>query len=115
MTNELIVIPEDPEDAKLENYRIVYNGLQNPPQTAATLYQFLTALTGEYIPWQSCCPGHTTPWELIWRSYRVDLDQYRKTSKRGLIYIGPRGGYKTLSVAKLITSELLLKPNCHII
>lgn len=109
---EPIIIPEDPEEKKLNDYRTVYEFLKKPPQTSAELFQFLTALTGEFIPWEKTCPDHATPWDYIWHSYRMDSEKWRQSSKPNIAYIGPRGGYKTLSVAKLICAELLLKPNC---
>ncbi len=97
-------------------YDIVAEGIRNPPTTERGLYEFIVALTGEFIPFEPCCKeeGHVSPWDFIWRVYRGDLPQYQKSAKRNIVYIGSRAGYKTLSVAKVIAAELLLKPNCDV-
>jgi len=97
-----------------ESYEIVRDGIETPPTTQSGLYQFITALTGEYMPFDPVCEGHCTPWDYIWHSYRVDLPKYANKSNRNIVYVGPRAGYKTLSVAKLIAAELLLKPGVSI-
>lgn len=101
---------------KKHAYEIVVEGMKNAPTTQSGLYEFLVALTGEFIPFEPCCKaeGHVSPWDFIWRCYRGDLSQYQKTAKRNIIYIGSRAGYKTLSVAKIVAAELLLKPGCDI-
>src|SRR5574339_1164216 len=93
--------------SKEESYEIVRNGILSPPITQSGLYEFVTALTGEYIPFEPVCKDHCPPWDYIWHSYRVDLPKWEKKSNRNIVYIGPRAGYKTLSVAKLIAAELL--------
>jgi hypothetical protein len=99
---------------KEESYEIIHDALLNPPTTQSGLYSFLTALTGEFIPFEKVCEDHFTPWDYIWHSYRVDLPKWEHLAHRNVVYIGPRAGYKTLSVAKLIAAELLLKPNCSV-
>jgi hypothetical protein len=101
-----------PAQIVAKDEKILLHYLKNPPQREIELYTFLTALTHEPMPWQSICEDHCTPWDFIWYSYRVDLPQFREKTSRHLIYVGPRGGYKTLSVAKLIAAELLLKRGC---
>lgn len=93
--------------------QLVYQYIMNPPETQSELYEFLAALTGETIPFVKCCPDHASPWDYIWMSYRVDLPKWKDKSKPNLVYVGSRAGYKTLSMAKLIAAELLLKPNCR--
>jgi hypothetical protein len=100
-----------PEEAK-RNYEIVAEGLRNPPTTSADLYVWLAALTGFKLPHKKVCENHVTPWDFIWQAYRVDLPEYRDKAKRNMVYVGPRGGYKTIATAMLIAAEILLKPNC---
>ncbi len=101
-----------PEEATEVDFNTVTHYLKTAPATEAQLYEFLKALTGEPMPWKPCCANHVAPWAFIWRSYRMDLPEFKNQGKRGLIYVGPRGGYKSLSVAKLIAAELLTKPKC---
>ena len=102
--------------SKEESYRTVYEGIHNPPTTQSGLYKFITALTGgEHIPFKPVCTdlGHVTPWDFIWHTYRVDLPKFAKQSHRNVVYIGARGGYKTMSISKLIAAEMLLKNGCN--
>lgn len=99
---------------KEESYNIVMHYIANPPEKSSQLYEFITALTGENVVYEPVCKGHASPWDYLWHSYRVDLPKFDKVSHRNIVYIGPRAGYKTLTVAKLIAAELLLKPNCSI-
>ena len=99
----------------LESYKKVYDYLKNPPTNSSELYDWIYHFTGEKVPFKPVCSDHQTPWDLIWRSYRIDFPKWRLKTKRTLIAMGPRNGQKTLSEAKLISSELLLKPNCGII
>lgn len=94
-----------------ESVRIVLGGLAKPPTTSRGLYIFLMALTGEKVPYKKVCAHHSTPWDMIWESYRVDLPG-QKGAKKIAICVGPRDGQKTLSMAKLNVAELLLKANC---
>lgn len=83
------------------------------PKTSNELWNFIRRLTGHNIPYQPVCKDHVAPWQYIWHCYRADLEPYVKSSKRNIVYVGPRGGFKTISVAGLIASELLLKPRCE--
>lgn len=103
------------DDQDLENYRLVFDYINHPPQTAAELYEFLTALSGEIIPAHPICEGHGSPWAYIWRSYRIDLPEWKAKTRRNVICIGPRSGVKTLSQAKLIVAEMLMKKQCETI
>jgi len=105
MTDKILT-PEE------EDFKTVSFYLQNPPRNKQELYAFLKALTGEAMPHTACCPNHAAPFDYIWNSYRMDLPEYRGKGSRNLIYVGPRGGHKSLSVAKLIAAELLTKPQC---
>jgi len=93
----------------------LYNFLLNPPQTKQELYRFLYLLTGEKTVFKNICDFHQTPWDFIWESYKIDLPDYKESSSKNIVALGPREGFKTLSEAKLIVSELLLKPNCETI
>lgn len=104
-------LPSDPREFE-ESIAIVAAGIQNPPQTQKELYIWLRALAGDGIPHKRVCSGHVTPWDLVWESYRVDL-QGQENFRRFVIAVGPRDGQKTRSMAKLCTAELLLKPKCE--
>lgn len=110
MADSTILTPEDIAKADFET---VTHYLQHAPTTSQELYQFLKALTGEPMPFKPCCQNHVAPWAFIWRSYRMDLPEFKHQGQRSMIYVGPRGGHKSLSVAKLIAAELLTKPKCH--
>lgn len=98
---------------KHESYAVLYKYLQNAPKTSAELYEFIYSLTGERVVFKNVCPEHESPWEYIWHSYRIDLPQWKDKTPRNIVGLGPRGGQKTLSEAKLIAAELLLKPGSH--
>lgn len=106
----------EPEDKFLQNARIIYEGMTSKKgiTTQQELYKFMNALTGETVPHTSCCPEHIAPWKLIWEAFKVDLPAYSKEPISDIIAIGPREGFKTLSTAKLIALELLLKPQVDV-
>jgi len=104
------------EDELLKNARIVYEGISSRALISkqSELYRFMNALTGETVPFQSCCKEHVTPWHMIWESYKVDLPQFKSQPQVDIIAIGPREGFKTLSTAKLNAIEILLKNKLQI-
>lgn len=94
--------------------RIIIDGIKNPPQDSRSLYKFVWALTnGEKIPFKRVCKDHQTPWDFFFYSYRIDLPQWKDKTKKNVVAIGPRNGQKTLTVAKLIVTELLTKKRCE--
>ena len=95
--------------------KIIIDSILNPPDTSSGLYKFMEALTGERVVFKNVCPDCTSPWNFIWESYRIDLPSWREKTADSIIVLGPRGGHKTLSEAKLIVAELLLKPGCEIL
>lgn len=108
-------LEESEEDRLLKNARIVYDGIHGPTiSKQSELYKFMNALTGETVPFRPCCEHHVTPWDMIWESYKVDLPEFSKNPITDIIAIGPREGFKTLSTAKLIAMETLLKPGIEI-
>lgn len=98
-----------------ENYKILLKYLKTPPKTPSELYEFIYVLTGEKMIYKSVCKnlGHGSPFDYLWYSYRIDLEEWRDKTPRNIIGLGSRGGHKTLTEAKLIAAELLLKPNCE--
>jgi hypothetical protein len=104
------------EDKVLQDARIVYDAVMGKTQItkSSELYRFMHALTGELVPHTPVCAHHKTPWHMIWESYKVDLPEYSKMPPQDIIAVGPREGYKTLSTAKLIAMESLLKPKVTI-
>ncbi len=97
------------EERLLESCKIILDGIKKPPKNEQELYAFIFALTGDPIPFVQVCQNHQTPWEMIWRAYKMDLPEYRDKCKKNMIAIGAREGLKTTSLAKLIAAELLLK------
>lgn len=111
-------------EAEAADFRTIADVLKTkkPVQSERELWNFIRALTGHKIPYQPVCKDHVSPWDYIWQCYRVDLPNFaynpkRKVTlgppKRNIVYVGPRGGYKTISVGALIASELLTKDNCE--
>lgn len=101
-------------EEELERMAVVLRHLQGAPITdEEELYAFVLGLTGHAIPRHPVCPDHYTPWDYIWHCFRADLPGWEGKSKTNIVHVGPRGGYKTISVAALIASELLLKPQCE--
>lgn len=100
------------EDKLLADYRAVFEYLKNPPKTSQELYHWIQAFTGEQVPYARVCENHLSPFDVIWRGYRIDLPDWHDKTKRNLIAMGPRNGQKTLSVAKLLVTEMLMKPKC---
>lgn len=110
---------ETPEDKLIEDATIVYDAVTSGKLITkqSELYRFMNALTGETVPFKPTCKHHGTPWDVIWESYKVDLPEYAKSRgevQQDIIAVGPREGFKTLSTAKLIAIELLLKPKIDI-
>ena len=68
------------------------------PTNPKDLYIFLFLATGENIPAARICPDHQTPWEFCQAAF---FDKYPS-----IMAIGPRGGTKTRTIAKLITAQL---------
>lgn len=120
MTRSKKELPEEQEPSEeqifLEKSRIIYEAVTSKHVITkqSELYKFIYALTGEQVPFEHCCPNHCTPWDMIWEAYKVDLPQYKGQVASDIVAVGPREGYKTLSTAKLIAAELLLKPNVDI-
>lgn len=104
---------QERENKELEDARIVYEAVTGKEiiTKQSELYRFMNALTKEVVPFEPCCKGHATPWQVIWESYRADLQE---GPPQDIIAIGPREGLKTLSTAKLIAIELLLKERIEI-
>lgn len=94
-----------------ERFQIVQEFVNKPPQSSKELYQFTEALTGQATVFKKVCEDHQTPWDFLWGSYKIDIPKFTKESKRSIVAMGPRGGEKTLTQAKLMAAELLLKPN----
>ena len=69
------------------------------PVTPHELYVFMYLMAGgENIPSVAVCPDHQTPWDLCESAF---------FNKHGsLLAIGPRGGGKTRTLAKLVGAEL---------
>lgn len=101
------------DDKTIKSYATIVKYLKTPPTSAAELYLFLKALTGEDIVFKNVCSDHNSPWDYIWNSYRIDLPNFKQITPRNIVGLGPRGGFKTLSEAKLIAAETLLKPGCR--
>lgn len=103
---------EGPQYTTEEQYKIILDGIKNPPTTKQELYKFVYCLTGqEPIPFQNVCEDHQSPFDFLWKAYRIDLPEWKSKTNKNLLVIGPRGGYKTLTLAKLIITEMLLKPH----
>lgn len=110
---------ESSEDKLIKDATVVYEAVTSGKLITkpSELYRFMNALTGEVVPFQPVCSNHGTPWDMIWESYKVDLPGHAKGRgevQQDIIAVGPREGFKTLSTAKLIAIELLLKPKIDI-
>jgi len=108
--------PDEGEDRELAAARLIYDAVTGKKQItkSSELYKFMNALTGEVVPFTPVCSHHKSPWDMIWESFKVDLPEYAKLPQTDIIAIGPREGFKTLSTAKLIAMEALLKPKVSI-
>lgn len=95
-----------------DRFDSIQSYINHPPEHAAELYDFCYDLTGEPVVFKPVCDDHRTPWDFIWNAYRIDIPAFKDSTKRNIIAMGPRGGEKTLSQAKLLAMELLTKPNC---
>lgn len=75
-------------------------------KTDQELRRLAAAIVGGPWLWNSLCPSHQTPWELIRSVYFGEADE--------TLGIGPRSGYKTQSVGLLNALDIITRPGVQI-
>lgn len=81
-------------------------GLQTVCETPRQLHLWLKHYLGLNVPRKSVCPGHSAPFDYVWRAYREPGED--------LVVWAPRGGGKTRLGAAITLVELLHKPGIQV-
>lgn len=87
----------------------------HPPKTSSGLKQFLSNCLGIRIPDAAVCPGHSSPMDYLWHTWRTDFAGLRPGGQVSgdCVVWANRGGGKTQLAAVATLLEGLFKQDCR--
>lgn len=71
------------------------------PRTPLQYWLYVAVFFGFYAPWKPCCPGHDTPFDMMWSLWTEDPQSF--------IAIGSRSSFKTLGLGISEVMDLVFK------